>query len=124
MPKLEMSINIVGKKVIVVSEGITYSRNIALAADRNELKEKVLAYNKRNSIKASKEILSYMETPKKEKKEAVKAGLKKAPKAKPAQAEKPVAPVIKEKVVKAKEEDIKKPEPTVAPKSYYGRREH
>lgn len=124
MSKLTISINIVGKKVTIVSEGVTYSKNIALAADRNALKEKVVAYNKRNSLKASKEILSYMETAKKEKAEATKAKLKKAPASKPLAAKKQATPEVKKEVVKAKEEEVKKPEPAVAPSTYRGRREY
>lgn len=124
MAKQEISINIVGKKVTLIIEGETFSKNVNLAADRNALKEKVVAYNKKNTVKLAKEIKAYVETVKAVKDAKSKAKPKKAPATKPVEATKAVSPEIAKEVVKAEEDNIKKPEPVTAPKAYYGRREY
>lgn len=58
--KKEISVRTVGRNVLMKIDGESFSRAVKSKEDREAIKEKVLAYNKRNSLKKEKEIIKFM----------------------------------------------------------------
>ena len=102
--KKQISAKQVGKNIIVIIDNVKHSKAIPTPEERKEILSKVETYNKKNSDKILKEIITKLAPPAKEsKKEKV---VKEKPK---------TVRTVKKEEVKKVEEKVKEEPKTIAP---------
>lgn len=100
MAKKEISFKQIGQNVIVIVDGQQFTKKMAEKSDRESLKEKILTFNKKNTVTLQKEIVAVFTV----QAEATKEKIAKVAK-------------IQSKVTKAKEVIVKKTKAIVTGKT-------